>query len=75
MHMYSFLKKKKNQRGVSVAAQGVKNLISIPEDEGSIPGLASWVKDPASSCSGGAGCSSDPALLWLWHRLAAVAPN
>ena len=22
----------------------------------------------------GHGCGSDPTLLWLWHRLAAVAP-
>ena len=25
------------------------------------------------SCSVGHRCGSDPALLWLWHRLAAVA--
>ena len=26
------------------------------------------------SCGEGQGCSSDPALLWLWCRPAAVAP-
>ena len=25
------------------------------------------------SCGVGHNCSSDPALLWLWHRLASVA--
>ena len=43
------------------------------EVAGSIPGLAQWVKDLAVSCGIGRRCSSDLALLWLWHRLAAVA--
>ena len=35
----------------------------------SIPGLTQWVSI-AVSCGIGHRCSSDPTLLWLWHRLA-----
>ena len=27
------------------------------------------------SCGEGCRCGSEPTLLWLWHRLAATAPN
>ena len=50
--------------------------VSMHEDTGSTPGLDQWVKDLAGiamSCVG-CRCSLDPALLWLWCGLAAVAP-
>ena len=45
--------------GVPTVAQQVKNLTSIHEHVGSIPGLTQWVKNLA--------------FLWLWCRPAAAA--
>ena len=46
------------------------------EDVGLIPGLPQWVKDPVLLVSYGVGHrhTSDPTLVWLWHRPAAAAP-
>ena len=56
-------------------AQQDENLTSIHKDAGLIPGLSHWVKGSGAAVSCGIGhrCGSDPALLWLSHRLAAAA--
>ena len=47
------------------------NLTKNHEVVGLIPALALWVKESiiAVSCDVGCRCSSNPTLLWLWHRL------
>ena len=62
--------------GVPVVAQWLTNPTRNHEVAGSIPALVQWVNNPALpvSCGVGRRHSSDPTLLWLWHRLAATAP-
>ena len=57
-------------------AQEVRNPTNTHEDTTSIPALAQWVKDLAllMSCGVGHRRGVDPALLCLWHRLAATPP-
>ena len=47
LHISGFMLCADRTIGVPVVAQWVKNMISIHEDAGSIPGLSQWVQDLA----------------------------
>ena len=53
----------------SCCGLAVMSLTCIYKDEGSIPGITQWVKDPVLPMSCDVGCrqGSDLVLLWLWH--------
>ena len=52
-------------------AQWLTKPTKIHEDVSLIPGLTQCI---AVSCGIGRRCGLDPTLLWLWSRLAAIAP-
>ena len=58
-------------------AQWLTNPTRNQEDEGSVPGPRSVGEGSsvAVSCGVGRRHGSDPSLLWLWCRPAAVAPT
>ena len=77
-YLYKIQKKVKNKtiikplkKGIPVKAQQKTNLTRKHEVAGSLPGLTQW---HAMSCGVGGRHGSDPGLLWLWCRSAAVAP-
>ena len=55
--------------GVALVAQQFKNLTTLHQDVGLIPGLAQWVKDLQVTDA-----TCNLMLLWLWCRPAAAAP-
>ena len=57
-------------------AQLVKNTARIHEDADLIPSLTQWAEDSGavSSCDIDHRYGLVPTLLWLWHRLATLAP-
>ena len=60
--------------GVPLGVQWVKNLICCSWGCGFDTSLSGWRSGIATIYSTGHRCSSDLALLWLWHRLATEAP-
>ena len=56
---------------------GLRAQHSVHEDEGLIPGLIWWIKDPAllQAMAVGQRCGLDLALLWLRCRPASAAPT
>ena len=65
----------KQAGGSSCCGSVVTNLASIHEDVGSISILLSRLRfQHCHSCDVRRRCNSDPTLLWLWHRPAAMAP-
>ena len=62
-----------NTFGIPIVAQPVTNLTDIHEDMDPWPRSVVQGSGVAVSCGVGHRHGSDPALMWLWYRLAAAA--
>ena len=73
LRLWRGFEKKINQKGSSYCGTAEMNPTSNHEIAGLIPGLDQLLSGVAVSCGVGCRHGSDPVLLWLWCRPAAVA--
>ena len=74
IHLTHNFKWMKNTMGSSRCGTAETNPTSIHEDVGSLALLSGSGSGVTLSCGVGRRRGSDPKVLWLWYRLATVAP-